>query len=100
LKNEQLAIGNQQLAKARKKQRDSGPKRGERGTSTVRSSLGRIALHALFATKRLCPVGVWLKDTGRGLQKEIAKIAGIAKIVDWRLSIPGVELRKYFGILV
>jgi hypothetical protein len=31
---------------------------------------------------------------------QIAKIAGIAKIVDWRLSIAGVELRKALRILV
>jgi hypothetical protein len=27
----------------------------------------------LFATKRLCPVGVWLKDAGRGLQSGLRR---------------------------
>jgi hypothetical protein len=43
-----------------------------------------MALRLLFATKRLPPGGVWLKDAGRGPQN-IAKIAGIAK--NWQLKI-------------
>jgi hypothetical protein len=42
-----------------------------------------MAFRLLFATKRLPPGGVWLKDAGRGLQK-IAKIAESAK--NWQLK--------------
>jgi hypothetical protein len=39
-----------------------------------------MEIRLLFATKRLPPGGVWLMDTGRGPQKEIAKSPKLPKV--------------------
>jgi hypothetical protein len=59
----------QQSAKANQIERNLLVKKHRKTKSTARSPIGRMAVRLLFATKRLCRGGVWLKDAGRGPQE-------------------------------
>ncbi|HEV7552563.1 MAG TPA: hypothetical protein VGP65_12815, partial [Candidatus Angelobacter sp.] len=57
-----------------------GPERTRKMASTAVDST--VEWNFAFCSQQKCygGVGVWLKDAGRGLQGEIAKIAEMAKI--------------------
>ncbi|HEV8181685.1 MAG TPA: hypothetical protein VGQ61_04890, partial [Candidatus Angelobacter sp.] len=52
------------------------PEKREKRLRPLSRLSSRIALWLLFSTKRLWGVGLWLKDTGRGLQKSGDPVIG------------------------